>query len=91
MLKGKITLCPSDETTYFPKRGKDEAPGRGEKGRRNRCLKSKNGICVIYVIVKNLSAEETECLWRRSKHRTRRVVESNPAEGGKGFGVQQRR
>lgn len=59
MLEGEITLCSSDGTEYFPKREKDEAP-RKKNSRRSRHLKSKNGICVIHVITKNLSAEETE-------------------------------
>lgn len=57
----EITLCSSDGTRYSPKWRKDEAH-RKKNGRILRCLKSKNGICVIHVTAK--MAGETECRWR---------------------------
>lgn len=57
----EITLCSSDGTRYSPKWRKDEACQK-KNGRILRCLKSKDGICVIHVTAK--MAGETECRWR---------------------------
>lgn len=80
MLERKITPHSSHGTRDLPKWEMDEAPPKKKKRR----------IPVIDVITKNLSAEKTERLWREGNTATRRVVESNPAEGGAEGGQQRR-
>jgi len=51
MLEGEITLCLSGGPGTFQSRKRMRLPEK-KNMRRNRCLKSKNEICLIHVIAK---------------------------------------